>query len=97
MTSDADNALKAKNLALSKSLRDKAHMLWLQEQQALDEVSKDRQLVKQEQAAEADFASQAATLVARMDKRLAAVDAEVCATLAPFCFRSRFIPQPVFG
>ena len=77
MTSDADAALKAKNLALNKSLRAKAHELWLQERQALDEVSKDRQLVKQEEAAEAHAESEAATLAARMDKRIAAVNAEV--------------------
>jgi hypothetical protein len=77
MTSNADNALKAKNTALSKSLRAKAHTLWLQERQALDEVSKDRQMVKQEEAAVERVASEAATLAARMDKRLAAVNAEV--------------------
>ena len=77
MTSDADAALKAKNVALNKSLRAKAHELWLQERQALDEVSKDRQLVKQEEAAEAHAESEAATLAARMDKRIAAVNAEV--------------------
>lgn len=77
MTSDADKALKAKNVALNKSLRAKAHTLWLQERQALDEVSKDRQMVKQEEAAEAHAASEAATLAARMDHRIAAVDAEV--------------------
>lgn len=77
MTSDADNALKAKNAALSKSLRAKAHMLWLQERQALDEVSKDREMVKQEEAAEAHAESEAATLAARVDKRILAVNAEV--------------------
>ena len=81
MTSDADKAAKAKNVALSKSLRAKAHMLWLQERQALDEVSKDRQMVKQEEAAEAHAESEAATLAARMDKRIAAVNAEVCTGL----------------
>ncbi len=85
MTSNADNALKAKNAALSKSLRAKAHALWLQERQALDEVSKDREMVKQEDAAVAHVASEAATLAARMDKRLAAVNAEVCACCCCCC------------
>jgi hypothetical protein len=84
MTSDADKALKAKNTELSKSLRAKAHTLWLQERQALDEVSKDRQMVKQEEAAVAHVASEAATLAARMDKRLAAVNAEVRACSGHF-------------
>jgi len=77
MTSDADKALKAKNLALNKSLRAKAHTLWLQERQALDEVSKDRNLEKQEEAAVARAGSEAATLAARMDKRILAVNQEL--------------------
>jgi hypothetical protein len=86
MTSDADVAVKAKNLKLAKSLHEQAHTLWLQERQALDEVSKDRAIVKQEEAAEAHAASEAATLAARMDKRLAAVNAEVRA----LCFACLF-------
>ena len=77
MTFDADKALKVKNLALNKSLRAKAHTLWLQERQALDEVSKDRNLEKQEEAAVARAGSEAATLAARMDKRILAVNQEV--------------------
>ena len=86
MTSDADAAVEAKNLKLSKSLHEQAHTLWLQERQALDEVSKNRAIVKQKEAAEAHAASEAATLAARMDKRLAAVNAEVRA----LCFACLF-------
>ena len=77
LTSQADAAKQAKNLALSTSLRAKAHTLWMQERQALDEVSKDREMVKTEQAAEAAAESSAEQLAARIDKRIAAVDAEV--------------------
>jgi hypothetical protein len=87
MTSDAEVAVKAKNLKLSKSLHEQAHTLWLHERQALEEVSKDRAIVKQEEAAEAHAASEAATLTARMDKHLAAVNAGVRA----LCFACLFL------
>jgi len=77
LTSQADVAKQAKNLALSASLRAKAHTLWMQERQALDEVSKDREMVKTEQAAEAAAESSAEQLAQRIDKRIAAVDAEL--------------------
>ena len=88
MTSDADAAVEAKNLKLSKSLHEQAHTLWLQERQALDEVSKNRAIVKQKEAAEAHAASEAATLAARMDKHLAAVNAGCELSASRACFGS---------
>jgi hypothetical protein len=97
MTSDADAAVKAKDLKLSASLHAQAHTLWLQERQALDEVSKDRAIVQQEDAAEARAASEVATLEARINKRILAVNAEVRALFFPSLFLSRSPPLvPVF-
>ena len=64
----------------------------MQERQALDEVSKDREMVKTEQAAEAAAESSAEQLAARIDKRIAAVDAEVCMLLRCVCTCSTAVP-----
>ena len=88
LTSEADKAQKAKKPADAAALRAKAHTLWMQERQALDEVSKDRDMVKTEQAAEEQAEKAAETLAARIDKRILAVDAEVracCLRLAVVC------------